>query len=90
MPTHRIFAIPNGGLRGKREAIALKCEGVSPGVPDLMIPSLKVFIEMKKEIGGIVSAEQKDWLEYLSINGYIVKVCKGYEEAKQFIIDLNI
>ena len=88
MPTHRIFAIPNGGLRSKSQGMALKTEGVTKGVPDLMIPSLKVFIEMKKEKGGKVSVEQIDWLKYLANNGYIVKVCNGCEEAKEFILTI--
>lgn len=87
-PEHRIFAIPNGGHRSKSQAMALKCEGVCPGVPDLMIPSLKVFIEMKREKGGVLSKEQKEWIEYLNKNGYIVKVCNGCEEAKQFILSI--
>ena len=32
-PELRIFAIPNGGKRGKLEAMRLRLEGTSPGVP---------------------------------------------------------
>lgn len=81
-PEHRVFAIPNGGMRSKSQAMALKVEGVSAGVPDLFIPSLKLFIEMKKEKGGKVSPEQKDWLEYLNSCGYVALVANGCEEAK--------
>jgi hypothetical protein len=37
-------------------------EGVSPGVPDLFIPDWLLWVEMKREKGGRVSPEQKDWI----------------------------
>lgn len=80
-PTVRIIAIPNGGVRNKITALRLKCEGVSPGVPDLFIPEWFLFIEMKRRKGGTVSAEQKDWLEYLKTCGYKTVVAKGMDEA---------
>lgn len=80
-PKVRIFAIPNGGMRGKAEAGKLKAEGVSAGVPDLFIPAWGLFIEMKRVKGGVVSEEQKDWLNYLASEGYSVMVCRGLYEA---------
>ena len=64
----RIFAIPNGGYRGKIEAMKFKAEGVSAGVPDLYVPEWKLWIEMKRQKGGHVSAVQKDWHNYLVEN----------------------
>ena len=89
-PAVRIFAIPNGGRRGKLEAMRLQLEGVSPGVPDLMLPTPRgkyhgLFVEMKRTKGGRTSAEQKDWLAYLTAQGYRAVVCKGFEEAKKEI-----
>lgn len=89
-PGVRIFAIPNGGKRGKLEALKLQLEGVRPGVPDLMLPTPRgpyhgLFVEMKRQKGGSVSAEQKDWLEYLTAQGYRAVVCKGFEEARKEI-----
>jgi hypothetical protein len=81
----RIFAIPNGGQRSIAAATRLKIEGVSAGVPDLFIPAWKLWIEMKRVKGGVLSAEQKDWLKYLEEVGYCVKVCKGAEAAKEQI-----
>ncbi len=89
---HRIFHIPNGGHRNKATAGKLKAEGVSAGVPDLFIPSLRLFIEMK-DLKGVVSKEQKNWLTYLASVGYSVAVCHGFEDAKLLIIEflqLNI
>jgi len=80
-PEHRIFAIPNGGWRSKASVMKLKATGVSPGVPDLFIPSLALFIEMKRTKGGRVSTEQTDWLRYLRSIGYKAEVCYGKDEA---------
>ena len=85
-PEHRIFAIPNGGLRNKGTAIKLKAEGCVAGIPDLMIPSLNLWIEMKRTKGGVTSPEQKDWIAYLQSIGHHAEVCKGAEDAKATII----
>ena len=81
----RIFAIPNGGQRSIAAATRLKIEGVSAGVPDLFIPAWRLWVEMKRIKGGVLSAEQKDWIKYLDEVGYCVKVCKGAEDAKEQI-----
>ena len=83
----RIFAIPNGGLRSKAVATKLKVEGVSPGVPDLFVPELKLWIEMKRIKGGRLSPEQKDWINYLASVGYVCFICAGAEDAKIQISD---
>lgn len=80
-PDTLIFAIPNGGLRDKVVAQKLKAEGVVKGVPDLCIPSLHCYIEMKRASGGRQSAEQKQVAEYLEGCGYTVLLCKGHDDA---------
>jgi len=83
-PGVRIFAIPNGGLRNKRVAIKLKAEGLRPGVPDLFVPEWNLWIEMKRTKGGRLSADQKDWIEYLTGRaGHSAIVGKGWEHAMQ-------
>lgn len=77
----RIFAIPNGGIRSKSQAGRLKAEGVSPGVPDLFVPAWALWIEMKRQKGGSVSIEQKDWHEYLMSIGHKVLIAKGFDDA---------
>lgn len=84
-PDHWIFAIPNGGKRNRLTAIKLKAEGVRSGVPDLFIPSLFLFIEMKKPKGGTVSENQKKWIEYLNRSGFKAVVAKGFDEFKDII-----
>lgn len=80
-----IFAIPNGGKRGKAEALRLQAEGVTSGVPDLCIPAWHLYIEMKRTKGGTVSKEQREILDYLNSCGYTAVVCKGFEAARDFI-----
>ena len=82
----RIFAIPNGGLRSLSVASRLKAEGVSSGVPDLCVPAWRLWIEMKRVKGGVVSPEQKDWIAYLEGVNYWCIVGKGAEDAKTKIL----
>lgn len=84
-PEHRLFAIPNGEKRSISVAKRLKAEGVRKGVPDLMIPSLHLFIEMKKIKGSSTSKEQKEWIKHLIECGYTAVICKGADEVKQVI-----
>lgn len=85
-----LVAIPNGGKRHIKTALSMKQEGVSKGFPDLFLPvpngkSHGLFIEMKRQKGGVVSKEQRAWLEYLNSVGYQAVVCKGFLEAKEII-----
>jgi len=84
-PDTRIFAIPNGGKRGKAEAGRLKLEGVSAGVPDLHVPAWSLWIEMKRAQRGRVSADQKDWIAYLESIGHFVIIGRGFEDARKQI-----
>lgn len=79
------FAIPNGGNRNIITASKLKAEGVKAGVPDLFLPSLRIFIELKRAKGGKVSQAQKDMATRLEACGYRVVVCKGAKEAVEVI-----
>ena len=87
-PQHRIYAIPNVGHRGASQGARLKAEGVTPGVPDLHVTSLLLWIEMKRSYGGSVSREQRVWLDYLRGIGDRVIVAKGKDEAIRAITDL--
>lgn len=79
----RIFAIPNGGGRSKAQAGILKAEGVEAGVPDLFCPEFRMFIEMKRQKGGVLSEVQRDWRAYLERLDYTVLVCAGFKEARE-------
>lgn len=87
-----LFAIPNGGYRPIKVAIGMKETGTKSGVPDVFLPVSKqgfhgLFIEMKRVQGGAVSANQKMWITALAHQGYCVEVCKGFEAARDTIIN---
>ena len=86
-----LYHIPNGGKRGKAEAIRFKAEGVKAGVPDICLPVARgewhgLYIELKRREGGRVSAEQTQWLEALMREGYCTAICRGWEEAQRMIM----
>lgn len=86
-----MHAIPNGGKRNIKTANDLKAEGVKAGVPDISLPYPTsrhhgLYIELKRQKGGKVSERQKTWLEYLNNAGYLAVVCKGFEQAKEIIL----
>lgn len=83
----RIFAIPNGGARGAREAARLKVEGVSRGVPDLFCPEWLLWIEFKKRKGGSMAKDQREWHSYLEGIGQTVIVPKGAHEAVEMVLE---
>lgn len=62
-------------------------KGVRAGTPDyiIVIKGIVVFLEMKRIKGGVVSPDQKQWLEALDNKITISTIAKGYEEAKKFI-----
>lgn len=80
-----ICATPNGGERNKAVAARLKKEGVNAGVPDLHVPGLRLWVEMKRRKGGVTSDAQKDWHAYLRSVGDTVVVAKGADEAIKWI-----
>ena len=86
-PQHRIFAIPNGGGRSRADGLKLKNEGVSPGVPDLFIPSLLLWIEMKSATGR-ASRAQKSWLNYLDGIGHNTAICRTLAEAQDAVLQI--
>lgn len=81
----RIIAIPNGGKRQIGVAIKLKNEGVLKGVPDLFIPSWRLWIEMKKDKKGKLSPYQKDWIDYLNGLGYQAHIAYGCADAIKIV-----
>lgn len=82
-----IFAIPNGGKRSLKTAKDLKAEGATPGIPDLFVPELKLWVEMKRASGGVLSQQQQQIIEYLGNCGYTVIVGKGAQDASRKVMD---
>ncbi len=66
--------------------------GASAGVPDylILLPSITLWIEMKKQKGGRVSAEQAAWCDALNKQpGQLAVVCHGFEQAKA-VVEANL
>jgi hypothetical protein len=86
-----IFAIPNGGKRDAKEAMSLKHQGVTAGVPDLFLPVMRggyggLFIELKNPNGkGVISKEQIIMMEKLKDEGYFAFVSHDFEMCKNRI-----
>jgi hypothetical protein len=74
-----------------KQAIKMKATGYVKGVPDLQIfePMNNyhgLLIEIK-DIKGVVSKEQKEWIKELNERGYYATYSKGYEATIQVIND---
>ena len=95
-----LFAVPNGGMRPMKRAkngsyyspvaVKLKAEGVRRGVPDVFLEVARgkyhgLRLEMKYGKNKC-SPEQKDWIERLLNQGYLVKVPYSFEEARDIIL----
>ena len=87
-----LHAIPNGGSRHPIEAARLKAQGVKAGIPDIFLPVARgkahgLYIEMKRRKGGRLSEEQIIMIGWLRQQGYRVEVCKGFDEARDVIME---
>lgn len=92
LPASLLMAIPNGGARNAITGAMLKAEGVRAGVPDLFlaVPTKSahgLWIEMKRQKGGVVSDEQKAAMAALEDQGFFCVVCNGFQEARRAISD---
>jgi len=84
---------PNEGWRWD-----LQRRGMKSGFPDYLVfgtrevrhvKPLKIAIEMKRQDGGQISARQKQWHELLRLCGWQVAVCKGAQEAMNFVSQVD-
>lgn len=89
-----LYAIPNGGRRGKVEAARLKAAGVKAGVSDLHLPLPRgrfhgLWIELKapKPHPSSTSTEQRAWLKRMREAGHRAEVCFGAADAIAAIQD---
>lgn len=64
-----------------------KALGVQAGIPDLFVVSngKLMAVELKRKKGGTVSEPQKMWIKILNEAGVPAKVCRGCDEAIEFI-----
>lgn len=93
-----LFAVPNGFYGNAEQKGKMKAEGLRSGVPDIILPLPKpdpvhagLYIELKIDSvrnnkDGGCSANQVKWITWLKSVGYYVKVCYGWEEARDMLI----
>jgi hypothetical protein len=85
-----MYAIPNGGYRGKVAGVRLRMEGVKAGIPDICLPVRRgvygaLYIEMK--VGrNKTSPAQAATLQALRAVGNAAVVCYGFEAARNAIL----
>jgi len=89
-PNELIFAIPNGGARSAVTGAKLKAEGVTAGIPDLMIAARRatyggLFIEMKAGKAGRLSDAQRLMHQWLADAGYCVEVCRSFDDFQRVV-----
>lgn len=85
-----LFHIPNEGKRTAQTGARLKAAGLSSGVPDICLPVTRcgynaLYIELKRQKGGTLSKNQKEWLEKLLKAGNLAVRCNGFDEAKNVL-----
>jgi hypothetical protein len=86
-PTIKFFAIPNGIRSSIGAAVKTKKEGLRTGVPDIYVPAWKLWIEFKREKGGVLSPAQKEWRDYLIGIGDNYILAHGFNDARVKLIE---
>ena len=86
--TQNGFKMPKNSFNWAAYSKTLKRMGMSKGFPDLIVLARNktqthevLFIEMKRQKGGTVQPEQKEWIEALDNSNYCVGIAKGCESA---------
>jgi hypothetical protein len=87
-----LHAVPNGGQRHKAVAGKLKAEGVKPGVPDIFLDVARngyfgLRLELKRRFDGYPTPAQRVWGAQLERQGYQCVVCRGWEHARDVILE---
>ena len=85
-----LYHIPNEVKCTAAQGKSRKDIGVKSGVPDLCLPVARggyhgLYIELKAEKGK-ATENQKTWIQQLTEQGYLAKVCYGFDEAIRCII----
>lgn len=80
--------VTNEGRRSKARGAQLKLAGLVPGFPDYLVfaPGGRCMaVELKRRVGGVVSATQKEVLERLRAAGVHAVVAHGSTEAIRLV-----
>ena len=86
-----IYAIPNAGKRGFKQAAMIKAEGLKKGCWDVCVPIARknyhgLYIEFKYG-NNTLTPEQKWFEKFYQDQGYLTKVFKNSEEAFKFVVE---
>lgn len=86
-----MFAVPNAGKRGYKTAAMMLAEGLRSGVPDMLLPVARngftgLAIEFKKP-GGKLSENQKEFIDMLTNEGWLVVLMTDTEAAIRTVKD---
>lgn len=86
--TQNGFKMPKQAFNWAAYSKTLKKMGLRAGFPDLIILAKNkskthevLFIEMKRQKGGVLHDEQKEWIQKLDNQNYCVGVAKGCDSA---------
>lgn len=74
-----------------RQKAKNKALGVQAGIPDLfvIVGDRLIAVEMKRRKGGSLTTTQKHWLQDLNDVGVEARMCRGFEEAKAFVEEVQ-
>lgn len=64
-PDHKILMVRNDGYRLNKEKNEQLEMGLEPGATDLYIPWLKLWVEMKRVKGSVISEKQNQFRDYV-------------------------
>ena len=81
---------PNGGVSSPRQKAKFTRMNTLSGFPDLECFIAKgryhgLYVELKREKGGVVSANQKRIIDMLNEEGYCAIVCRGLDASIEAI-----
>lgn len=85
-----LFSVPNGGYRHAKEAGRLKAEGVTAGIPDIVVARATakyhgLYLEFKTK-SGRPSEVQKKIIAKLEFEGYCVRIVRGADAAWEILM----
>jgi hypothetical protein len=91
-PQVKIYAVPNGGLRSKREAARLKWTGVLAGVLDLilLLPEARCAHWEVKTLNGRLENEQESMIDWLEANGHVWAIVQSIDDARRELYRLGV